>query len=269
MRAWTLDDVRWERFDAARVDPDLLALVKAASLVEANAADYVAYLNNVFAGDAAFLAAVTEWGREEEQHGHALGRWAELADPGFDFAAALARFRAGYRIPVDAQASIRGSRAGELVARQVVETGTSSFYSAIRDASAEPVLAEIAGRIAADEFRHYRLFQKHCARYQAQRELPVRERLQVAATRFAEATDEELGWAWFAANVQPAAPDAAFHIGYARDYARRALQLYRREHIDNGVRMLLRAVALRPGGWLFRLLSNGLWGVTRLKAAFA
>lgn len=269
MRAWTLDEVKWERFDAARVDPDLLALVKAASLVEANAADYVAYLKNVFAGDAEFLAAVDQWGREEEQHGHALGRWAELADPGFDFAAALARFRAGYRIPVDAEASIRGSRAGELVARQVVETGTSSFYSAIRDATTEPLLAEIAGRIAADEFRHYRLFHTHCERYQAAQALPVHERLQVAATRFAEATDEELGWAWFAANVQPHDPDAVFDIGYARDYARRAFQLYRREHIDNGARMLLRAVALRPGGWLFRLVSNGLWGVTRLKVALA
>ena len=54
--------------------------------------------------------------------------------------------------------SVRGSRRGEMIARCVVESGTSSLYSAIRDASEEPVLKEIAGRIAADEYRHYKLF---------------------------------------------------------------------------------------------------------------
>ena len=39
---WTLDDIPWSRFDASRVDPTLLAAVKAASLVEYNAPDYVA-----------------------------------------------------------------------------------------------------------------------------------------------------------------------------------------------------------------------------------
>jgi len=167
MTGWALDDIPWLRFDAGAVDADLLAVVKTAALVEANAADYVAYLSGVFAGDAAFLTAIARWGVEEQQHGAALGRWAEAADPTFDFARALADFRAGYRIPQGVSQSIRGSRAGELVARQVVETGTSSFYSAIRDATAEPVLAWIAGRIAADEFAHYRLFQIHFARYHA------------------------------------------------------------------------------------------------------
>ena len=54
--------------------------------------------------------------------------------------------------------SIRGSKRGEMIARCVVESGTSSYYSAIRDATDEPVLKEIAGRIAADEYRHYKLF---------------------------------------------------------------------------------------------------------------
>ena len=243
MTGWTLDDIPWHRFDAGAVDADLLAVVKTAALVEANAADYVAYLDGVFADDPVFRAAVARWGIEEEQHGAALGRWAEVADPGFDFARALADFRAGYRIPQGVSQSIRGSRAGELVARQVVETGTSSFYSAIRDATAEPVLKAIAGRIAADEFAHYRLFASHFARYHAAAPLPLRTRLVVAATRFGEAEDDELGWAWFAANVRPGDPHATYRSGvHARAYAARALRLYRRRHVDNGVRMLLRAV---------------------------
>ncbi len=267
MSGWTLDDIDWAAVVPGAADEDLVAVVKTAALVEANAADYVAYLSDVFAGDEAFLSAIRTWGVEEEQHGAALGRWAELADPGFDFAAALAAFRAGYHIPQGVSQSIRGSRTGELVARQVVETGTSSFYSAIRDATGEPVLKAIAGHIAADEFMHYRLFARHFARYQSSHPLPLATRLHVAATRFAEAEDDELGWAWFAANVLPKAPEAAYRSSYSSEYGRRALKLYRRPHIDNAVRMMLRAVALRPNGALFRLTAAAIWRMLRWRAA--
>ena len=267
MSGWTLKEIDWRAVVPGAVDADLLAVVKTAALVEANAADYVGYLSNVFAGDGVFLSAIQTWGIEEEQHGAALGRWAELADPGFDFAAALAAFRAGYRITQDVSQSIRGSRTGELVARQVVETGTSSFYSAIRDATDEPVLKVIAGHIAADEFMHYRLFARHFARYQSSQPLPLATRLHVAATRFAEAEDDELGWAWFAANILPKAPGAAYKSRYSSEYGRRALQLYRRPHIDNAVRMMLRAVALRPNGALFKLTAATIWRMLRWRVA--
>ncbi len=267
MSGWTLNEIDWSAVVPGAVDADLLAVVKTAALVEANAADYVAYLSDVFAGDEAFLSAIRTWGVEEEQHGAALGRWAELADPAFDFAAALAAFRAGFQVPQGVSQSIRGSRTGELVARQVVETGTSSFYSAIKDATDEPVLKAIAGHIAADEFMHYRLFARHFARYQASHPLPLATRLHVAATRFAEAEDDELGWAWFAANVLPKAPEAVYQSRYSSEYGRRALQLYRRPHIDNAVRMMLRAVALRPNGALFKLMAAAIWRMLRWRAA--
>ena len=34
---WTLDTIDWSKFDASKVDPELLRAVKAASLVEKNA----------------------------------------------------------------------------------------------------------------------------------------------------------------------------------------------------------------------------------------
>nr|WP_295660478.1 ferritin-like domain-containing protein [Polymorphobacter sp.] len=269
MTGWTPDEIPWARFERAAVDADLLAVIKTAALVEANAADYVAYLNGVFAGDTAFISEIERWGVEEQQHGAILGRWAELADPGFDFARALEDFRAGFQVPQGVDQSIRGSRCGELVARQVVETGTSSFYSAIRDATPEPVLQAIAQHIAADEFAHYRLFQMHFTRYHAAAPVPLRTRLVVAATRFSEAGDDELGWAWFAANVLPHDRTAQYHRRYTREYGIRALRLYRRRHVDNGVRMLLRAVALRPNGALFRMASAAMWGLLRLRVATA
>jgi len=161
-QGWTMDDVHWSLFDPAKVDPSLLATVKAAALVEYNAPDYVSYLKRVFAGAGPeTIAAIEQWGREEAQHGRALGRWAEMADPSFKLEEAFARFRKGYtpdHFSGVEETSVRGSRRGEMIARCVVESGTSSYYSAIRDASEEPVLQEVAGRIAADEYRHYKLF---------------------------------------------------------------------------------------------------------------
>ncbi len=158
---WSLSDIPWDRFDATRVEPAALDIVKAAALVERNAGDYVAYLCNVFADDPSFQTIIRGWGEEEVQHGEALGRWAELADPAFDFRERYQQFRGRYRIPIEAMQSVRGSRAGEMVARCVVETGTSSLYSALRDASQEPVLRFICAKIAGDEFRHYVMFHKH------------------------------------------------------------------------------------------------------------
>src|SRR4051794_17494392 len=131
--AWTLDDIPWDRFDAARVDPETVKVVKAASLVEYNGEAYATYLCNVFADDPTFQAAARLWAGEEAQHGRGLRRWAELAARSFDFAAAFTRFTQGYELPLSADESVRGSRAGELIARCIVETGTSSWYSAIKD----------------------------------------------------------------------------------------------------------------------------------------
>ena len=50
-RHWTLDDIPWGEFDPEKVDPSLLKVVKAASMVEFNGRDYAAYLCNVFPDD--------------------------------------------------------------------------------------------------------------------------------------------------------------------------------------------------------------------------
>ena len=97
-KRWSLDDIPWDRFDPGKLDPDLIKVVKAASMVESNGGDYAVYLCNVFAGDADFQAAARAWAAEEVQHGKALGRWAEMADPGFDFAASFQRFTEGYAL---------------------------------------------------------------------------------------------------------------------------------------------------------------------------
>ena len=127
MSNWTLESIDWDRFDRSKVDPEILRNIKAAAMVERNGADYATYLGRVFADDPSAVAEIEHWSVEEVQHGMALGRWAQLADPAWDFDAAFARFRAGYQLPLDATKSVRGSQAGEMMARCIVETGTSSY----------------------------------------------------------------------------------------------------------------------------------------------
>ena len=210
MGHWTLDDIDWGAFDAAKTDADTVRIVKAAALVERNGDVYGRYLANVFAGDDAFVAAAGRWAEEEVQHGEALARWATLASPGWDFQAALRRFNQGYRqVDLERAASVRGSRCGELIARCVVEIGTSSYYSALADSTAEPVLKQICKRIAADEFRHYRLFYHHMKRYRATERPGLLARLKVALARMAEGEDDELAFAYYVANDIPSPTTAA------------------------------------------------------------
>ena len=85
------------------------------------------YLKRVFRDDPDFHQAAENWAVEEIQHGDALGRrGGELADPGWNYAEAFGRYRAGYKIDINADASIRGSRTGELIARCMVETGPAA-----------------------------------------------------------------------------------------------------------------------------------------------
>ena len=258
MAAWTLDDIPWGRLDRAKVDPEILRIIKAASLVEQNGGDYAHYLCNVFHDDPAFQNVARAWGDEEIQHGQALGRWAALADPAFDHAKASERFTAGFRVDLDATKSVRGTRSGELIARCIVETGTSSYYTALAEAVEEPVLKAICQRIAADELRHYKLFYTHLKRYLERERLSVWGRLKVAATRVAESEDDELAYAYYAAN-ETAAPYQRKR--YNNAYARRAYRVYRAHHVDRGMAMIFKAVGLTPNGRLHRMASRCAWWV--------
>ncbi|HTO39888.1 MAG TPA: hypothetical protein VL026_02855 [Rhizomicrobium sp.] len=263
---WTLDDIQWNRFDPTAVNLDLLAAVKAAALVEVNALDYVAYLSRVFKDtDQRTLSDIWQWGQEEVQHGQALGRWCELADPAFNFKAAVARFQKGYKPPHFAGegGSVRGSRRGEMVARCVVESGTSSYYSAMKDATEEPVLKEIAGRVAADEFRHYKLFYEILHR-QDEPDLPFWRKLMVAVTRVNESDDDELAYAYYSANISPDVPYQ--RAVFARQSAAKALVIYQPNHIRKLVQMIAKAVGADPQGRMAKVASTLVWRMLKVRA---
>ena len=268
MGNWTLESIDWDRFDASKVDPEILRNIKAAAMVERNGVDYGIYLRRVFADDPTFVEDLDRWVAEEVQHGMALGRWAKLADPSWDFDAAFERFREGYKLPLDAETSVRGSQAAEMMARCIVETGTSSYYSALKDATAEPVLKQVCTKIAADEFRHYKLFYEHLRRCLKRDRLSKWARLRVGWSRIAESEDDELAYAYFAAN-EPA--DAVYDRKRSMQaYAKRAYPLYRARHVQRGIAMILKAIGLEPQGRLNALMTRAsLWFIRRRSARLA
>lgn len=270
-QGWTLDEVRWSAFDPSKATPRMIAAIKAAALVEMNAPDYVVYLKRVFhdAGPDVH-AAIDQWGGEESQHGRALGRWAEMADPSYKVAEAFDRFRAGYS-PEHFQdadsASIRGSRRGEMIARCVVESGTSTYYTAIKEATEEPVLKEIAGRIAADEFRHYKLFFE-TLHAQGEPDLSFWKKLKIAAGRITESDDDELAYAYYCANVPASDTECT---PYRREFYTKVASsilntIYRRHHIQKLVQMVAKAVGAAPHGSLAKIAGAVLWRFLRMRA---
>ncbi len=257
MKHWRLEDVPWDRFDPSKVDPEVVPLVKAAAMVERNGIDYGAYLDGVFADDPDFQAAAARWAVEEVQHGDALGRWAMLADPTWDYEGCFERYRAGYKVQVGATASIRGSRSGELIARCMVETGTSTYYTALAESTAEPVLAGICKQIAADEFRHFKLFYDHMKRYLGRENINLARRLVIAAGRVGESEDDELAFAYHCGNESPELPYD--HDRCIAGYMGHAMAFYRYRHLAHGVGMIFKAVGLPPRGRLSEVTARLFW----------
>ena len=64
--------------------------------------------------------------------------------------------------------ALESSRALEMVARCVIEAGTSTFYSTLQHSSDEPVLKTLAGLISQDEVSHYNHFRHFFKTYQQQ-----------------------------------------------------------------------------------------------------
>lgn len=269
MAHWSLNDIPWHSFDPSKVDPAVLPLIKAASLVEYNSHDYTRYLNEVFHDDPEFRAAADEWAEEEIQHGKALQAWAEHADPAFSFDKSFRSFTEGYQLPQNVTGSVRGSRSGELISRCIVETGTSGYYTAIMEHTDEPALKFICSKIAADELRHYKLFYTHLQRYLKKENIGVWKRLFIVLGRVFEVQDDELSYAFYAGqNASGNTPARAYdRKRYKNLYFDHVCRVYRQRHIERMTAMAFKAVGLKPHTWLHRAITALAWTFISRRAA--
>lgn len=249
---WKSEDINWSLFDPKKVNPEILRLIKAGSVIEHNSSDYELYLKGVFAGDEDFSREIEGWSKDEVKHGKVLAKWIKLADPTFDFEDRFKAYVKGFPIDVNATESIRGSRAAELLTRCMIEIGTSTFYTAVKDATDEPLLKQICRKIAADELRHYKLFYTYLQRYQAQEKLNLFKRFKVTMNRLMEDQDDELSFAYYIANNETAPYNR--HC-YTQAYGKAVYSLYKRNHVKSGAAFFCKAIGVSPQGWISKVLS--------------
>ena len=152
-----------------------------------------------------------------------------------------------------------------MIARCMVEVGTSSYYTALRDAVQEPVLKEICRNIAADEIRHYKLFYNNLTRCLERERSGSGGVLRVAAGRIAESEDDELAYAYYAANETAALLRSTIAAGAPMRGVPYAL--CRKHHVAHGVRLIFKAVGLSPvADCLARIASRLVWRVMRQRS---
>ena len=164
---WRIEDIDLTRIDRQRAaaNEDLLLLLCAASFIESGSDIYTSNLSVFFNGDPEVSDWLnTEWEPEELQHGRALKTYIEYVWPEFDWDVAFAGFMEEYSKTCSFE-EFEKTRALEMVARCVVETGTATLYRAIGECSDEPVLKEITDNIRTDEVRHYKHFFRYFKKY--------------------------------------------------------------------------------------------------------
>lgn len=164
---WSITDIPFDRIDSSKIhhDETLFFVLASASLVESGSDIYAGLLSDHFGRDSAAAAWLTNvWKHEELQHGRALRAYVAHAWSDFDWENTRKNFMAEYStycLP----AMLEPSRALELVARCVVETGTAALYRALHEYTKEPVLKQLAANIWSDEVRHYKNFYRYFNEY--------------------------------------------------------------------------------------------------------
>jgi rubrerythrin len=246
--SWSVDDIPYHAlaYDRVRDDQRLFHILASASFIEITSDLYTRNLVEFFRDDAEIVEWLEcRWEREELQHGAALKRYVQSAWPDFDWEAAYEIFFAEYSQCCTVE-QLAGTRALEMAARCVVETGTATFYRMMSDLSREPVLKRLAAEISADEVRHYKHFYRYFQRYRAVEQPSRVAVLRTLLNRAAEVESEDAFYA-FKAVFGVSNPGVEFQ---KRDYAAYrdgAVQLTK-SHFPHGmaVKMLLKPLGLSP-----------------------
>ena len=147
-------------------DP-LFWLVAGASFIEITSYLYTDNLIAFFADDPEVVQWLRgHWLKDEMRHGEMLRTYVQKNWPWFDWEAGYRKFLLDYGALCTVE-NLAQSRALELVARCVIETGTATFYRMVSEGSRDPELKAQAARISADEVHHYKHFYRFFRRYEA------------------------------------------------------------------------------------------------------
>jgi rubrerythrin len=244
---WRLEDISFDSIDVASVRDDefLFLLLASASFVEILADTYSSNLIEHFHGDAEVTSWLNDsWQGEETQHGRALKTYVQTVWPEFDWENAHRAFTEEYTALCTIE-QLEARPALELVARCVVETGTSTLYSAVGDYVQEPVLSQLLNNIKMDEVSHYTHFRRYFENYNAVEQHGVFAVIATIWRRLREIGGED-SYIAFKHVYAGRHPDQTFLKDDWRRYSRQVGQLARRHYpYLMAVKMVIKPIPMR------------------------
>ncbi|WP_281950783.1 ferritin-like domain-containing protein [Nitrosophilus kaiyonis] len=167
---WNYKEIDYEKINkkALKDNEFLFYLITSASFIEITSHVYEKNLKEFYKGDESLIKWLENvWEPEEIQHGKALKKFVNSVWKDFDWDSAYKRFLEDY-LPHCTLEEFQPTKAKEMLARMVVETGTSTFYRAIENYSKDldtPILAQISRNISKDEVYHYDIFEEAYQKY--------------------------------------------------------------------------------------------------------
>lgn len=167
---WRIEDIDFSAIDRRAIEhnQDLFFLLMSASFIETGSDTYAANLAEHYAAWPEIAVWLKDqWESEELQHGRALRAYVETVWPEFPWQQAYDSFFAEYSQLCTMEELYPDPRL-EMVARCVVETGTTAYYHTLRELSDEPVLSELLGNVRNDEVNHFKHFLKYFKELQQQ-----------------------------------------------------------------------------------------------------
>ncbi|HSX62149.1 MAG TPA: ferritin-like domain-containing protein, partial [Tahibacter sp.] len=262
-RPWQATDFEYARTNPERYDDALVLILRTTALVESRADQYGDYLRAVFAarGDD-WRAAIDAWNREEREHGRALRRLCDAIGGSFAFEPAMDAYVRGVAYHDCDGASVRGSIAGELVARCIVEALASTFYRVLRDSCGDETGRAVLHALALDEARHYGMFAALLADEQQRRPMRLWQRLRIGIGRMLELGDDQILFAAWV--VDDDAERRYRRRTEANRYDAALYARYRYEHLHFAARLICPVLFASRSDALARAFAAGLWlGVRR------
>lgn len=164
---WRMEDIAFDRIDRAQVTPPLIALVKDIVFGELTTMTATRRFLTELANDVDFTQWLSVWFYEETKHPQVLLRWLHHVGASVD----EQFMRRGH-----VAAPFMKSTIGMLVTNVISEMTASAGYRSLAQQISEPVLADIADKLAADEARHAASFYVYAQRYLSRSQDPIADR---------------------------------------------------------------------------------------------
>jgi len=190
-------DIDYNSIDVEKVKENrfLFHLLTIASFIEISSETYTENLLAFYEDNAEAVAWLSDrWEKEEVQHGEALKAYIAHVWPEFPWQKAYDRFCAHY-LPLCNTAAFQPTKGSEMIARMVIETGTSTMYRAFEAYGinlGEPVFAHLSHLIYKDEVSHYSYFEAYFRFYNRTEKLGRKEILTIIVNRLKEAGSEDI-----------------------------------------------------------------------------